>query len=129
MSDTTEPDDGQDRGPLGQRFFGVYVGVVLDNQDPLQLGRVLVRVPSVGGAQSRGTWARVSVPRAGAQRGSVEITGPHIVKLMASTAELTAASLDLQCAMTRTSSVVQCETLIATNVVAQNYMPGAGNIW
>ena len=46
------------------------MGVVLDNQDPLQLGRVLVRVPAVDGGKERGQWARVATARAGAQRGT-----------------------------------------------------------
>ena len=74
MTDASEPIEDQqrakDRGPVDQRFFGVYVAVVLDNQDPSQFGRVLVRVPAVFGAKSRGQWARVAVPRAGAQRGT-----------------------------------------------------------
>jgi uncharacterized protein involved in type VI secretion and phage assembly len=235
MTDATEPTDDQDeakdRGPVDQRLFGVYVGVVLDNQDPFELGRVLVRVPTVAGAKGRGLWARVAVPRAGAQRGtwlipdvsdevlvafeegdaarpyvvgslwgsahappermapgnpltsivsaagsrvtiddredhisvrlatpggrsvtiddadgtitidggsgativitpvSIDITCPGRVKLMASTAQITAGSLELECAMTRTSGIVQCETLIANSVVASSYSPGAGNVW
>jgi uncharacterized protein involved in type VI secretion and phage assembly len=64
-----EPDD---RGPgrTDRRLFGVYVGVVLDNQDPSQLGRVLVHSPTVSGPKSRGQWARVAVPRAGTHHGT-----------------------------------------------------------
>jgi uncharacterized protein involved in type VI secretion and phage assembly len=226
-----EDRDAQDRERGDQRFFGVHVGVVLDNQDPSQLGRILVRVPALGGAKGRsGQWARVAVPRAGRQRGtwllpdiddevlvafeageaarpyvvgslwgsghpppeqmepgnpltsivsaagsritiddradhlglrlatpsgrsvtlddadgtitidggsgativitplSIEITCPGTVKLMTSMAELTASSLQLNCAMTRASGVVQCQTLIADSVVAASYTPGAGNV-
>jgi uncharacterized protein involved in type VI secretion and phage assembly len=235
MTDASEPtedqDEAKDRGPIDQRFFGVYVGVVLDNQDPSQLGRVVVRVPAVFGAKSGGQWARVAVPRAGAQRGTwlipdvsdevlvafeagaadrpyvigslwgsgyappeqmapgnpltsivsaagtritiddrvgqlgvrlatpagqsvtlddadgtitidsgsgstivvtpggVEITCAGKLKVSASTAEITAASLQLDCPMTQARGVVKCETLIANFVAASSYTPGAGNVW
>jgi uncharacterized protein involved in type VI secretion and phage assembly len=49
----------------------VYRGVVTDNKDPEQLGRVLVRVPEVAAMQGgRGLWAGLAVPRAHAARGT-----------------------------------------------------------
>lgn len=49
--------------PYGLRFFGKYRGTVLDNVDPLGLGRVLPEVPAVPGMLLN--WANPCVPYAG----------------------------------------------------------------
>jgi uncharacterized protein involved in type VI secretion and phage assembly len=48
----------------GPPFYGKYRGVVTDNRDPVQLGRVRARVPDVLGDQESG-WAMPAVPYAG----------------------------------------------------------------
>lgn len=53
----------------GQRFFGVVVGVVTDNQDPEGLGRVRLRFPWLSGEHTS-AWARVAAPMAGPSRGA-----------------------------------------------------------
>ena len=53
--------------PAPERHYGKYRGVVVDNIDPLQLGRVLVRVPNVFDGDTR--WAMPCVPVAGHQSG------------------------------------------------------------
>jgi uncharacterized protein involved in type VI secretion and phage assembly len=219
-------------GPPDQRLAGVYPGVVTDNNDPDQLARVRVRVPAIAEARAdRDLWARVAVPRAGAQRGTwlipdiddevlvafeagdphrpyvigslwngvdappeqmeagnpvmsiVTAAGSHVTlddradqlsvrletaggrsvtlrdgdavieiddgsggsititqtgveiktsgtaKLQASVVEVTAPMINLVSAMTTASGIVKCETLIAENVVASSYTPGAGNVW
>jgi len=69
-----EPDDLQRK--RDHRLFGVYAGVVLDNQDPLQRGRVLVRVPAVDGGKGQGQWAPVAVARVAADRAPKRVTSP-----------------------------------------------------
>lgn len=58
-------------GPGGQ-FYGVYPALVVDNQDPDDLGRVRIRLPwspdSDGDAYE--TWARIATLMAGNNRGS-----------------------------------------------------------
>jgi uncharacterized protein involved in type VI secretion and phage assembly len=49
---------------VGNRFIGKYRGIVTDNRDPLQLGRVRARVEDVLGDREVG-WAMPSVPYAG----------------------------------------------------------------
>lgn len=49
---------------------GVYSGSVIDNRDPQQLARVLVRVAGVA-ETSRGVWARLATMMAGADRGTL----------------------------------------------------------
>lgn len=48
----------------GPPFYGKYRGTVVDNQDPLMLGRIKIRIPDVLGDQESG-WAMPSVPYAG----------------------------------------------------------------
>jgi uncharacterized protein involved in type VI secretion and phage assembly len=51
-----------------QRFLGKYRGMVLNNVDPLQQGRLQVQVPDVSGL-APATWAMPCVPVAGIQNG------------------------------------------------------------
>lgn len=46
------------------RFFGKYQGTVVENNDPLRRGRLLVQVPDVGGLVPL-SWAEACVPLAG----------------------------------------------------------------
>lgn len=53
--------------------------------------------------------------------GTIEIQGAQV--------KISAASINLDAAMTSTSGVIQTNTLIATTVVGSSYTPGAGNVW
>jgi uncharacterized protein involved in type VI secretion and phage assembly len=50
------------------KFYGKYRGVVLNNIDPLQSGRLMVQVPDVTGL-APSSWAMPCVPVAGVQNG------------------------------------------------------------
>jgi uncharacterized protein involved in type VI secretion and phage assembly len=50
------------------KFFGKYRGVVLNNIDPMQIGRLQVQVPDVAGLVPC-SWAMPCVPVAGIQNG------------------------------------------------------------
>jgi uncharacterized protein involved in type VI secretion and phage assembly len=50
------------------RFYGKYRGLVLNNIDPMQMGRLLVQVPDVAGLLPC-SWAMPCVPIAGIQNG------------------------------------------------------------
>ncbi|BBL59313.1 hypothetical protein [Methylomonas koyamae] len=54
--------------------------------------------------------------------GSVSITAAANLAINANQAVINAASV-------KAANVIQCDTLIANNVVASTYTPGAGNIW
>ncbi|ATG89740.1 hypothetical protein [Methylomonas koyamae] len=54
--------------------------------------------------------------------GSVSITSAANLEINANQAVINAASV-------KAANVIQCDTLIANNVVASTYTPGAGNIW
>ena len=56
----------------GQKFYGKYRGTVLNNLDPLQLGRVQVQAPDVGGLIP-GSWAMPCFPFTGKQMGACMI--------------------------------------------------------
>ena len=53
----------------GPRYYGIYRGTVVNNVDPMQLGRIMVTVPDVGGI-TPSTWATPCVPLAGKQMGT-----------------------------------------------------------
>jgi uncharacterized protein involved in type VI secretion and phage assembly len=50
------------------RFYGKYRGMVLNNIDPMQMGRLQVQVPDVTGV-APATWAMPCAPVAGIQNG------------------------------------------------------------
>jgi uncharacterized protein involved in type VI secretion and phage assembly len=49
-------------------FYGKYRGLVIDNVDPMQMGRLMVQVPDVSNVLPS-TWAMPCVPFAGIQSG------------------------------------------------------------
>ncbi|MDC0832598.1 phage baseplate assembly protein V [Geitlerinema sp. CS-897] len=49
-------------------LYGVFVGIVTNNQDPDNLGRVKVRFPWLSD-EVESTWARIATPMAGGDRG------------------------------------------------------------
>jgi uncharacterized protein involved in type VI secretion and phage assembly len=57
---------------LLQLVNGVYIGIVTNNNDPEKLGRVKVKLPVLD-EKFETDWARVAVPSAGADRGTVFI--------------------------------------------------------
>lgn len=52
-----------------KRYFGKYRGSVVNNFDPLSIGRLIVQVPDVGGLVP-GTWAMPCFPFSGKQMGA-----------------------------------------------------------
>jgi uncharacterized protein involved in type VI secretion and phage assembly len=53
----------------GQRYYGIYRGTVVNNIDPMQLGRIQAIVPDAGGV-TPSSWATPCVPLAGKQMGT-----------------------------------------------------------
>jgi uncharacterized protein involved in type VI secretion and phage assembly len=51
-----------------KRYYGKFRGLVIDNLDPLQIGRVLAQVPALAG-ELPSTWALPCAPAAGIQAG------------------------------------------------------------
>ncbi|HXZ39747.1 MAG TPA: phage baseplate assembly protein V [Terriglobales bacterium] len=60
--------DQSTQGPQPQRYYGKYRGLVIENLDPEQIGRIMVQVPDVLG-DLPSTWAMPCVPAAGIQAG------------------------------------------------------------
>lgn len=52
----------------GEKYYGKFRGMVLNNIDPMQQGRIQVQVPDVAGL-APATWAMPCVPIAGIQNG------------------------------------------------------------
>ena len=59
----------------------------------------------------------------------VTITGAAKITLNAGQLAMSAGYGQVDSGMIKFSGVVQCDTLIATTVVASTYTPGAGNVW
>lgn len=59
----------------------------------------------------------------------VTVTAAAKCTINAATAEISAATLNVNAGMSKFSGVVQAPTVIATSVVSSSYTPGAGNIW
>jgi len=57
---------------MSERYYGKYRGLVLNNIDPMQMNRLQVQVPDVGGLIPA-TWAMPCVPVAGIQNGMVAL--------------------------------------------------------
>ena len=55
-----------------RKYYGKYRGVVLNNVDPMQIGRLMVQVPDVAGLIPS-SWAMPCVPIAGIQNGMVAL--------------------------------------------------------
>lgn len=55
-------------GGGGARYYGKYRGLVVDNLDPMRIGRVVVQCPGVLG-EATSSWAMPCVPAAGLQAG------------------------------------------------------------
>jgi hypothetical protein len=60
--------DGTSPDGAVKRFYGKYRGLVIENLDPEQIGRVLLQVPDVLG-EIPSSWAMPCVPVAGIQSG------------------------------------------------------------
>jgi uncharacterized protein involved in type VI secretion and phage assembly len=54
------------------KYYGKYRGVVLNNVDPMQMGRLMIEVPDVTGL-APSSWAMPCVPIAGIQNGMVAL--------------------------------------------------------
>lgn len=62
------------------------------------------------------------------QSSGVTILCSAKVTVSASTVEVNAGMLSVNAGMSKFSGVVQCDTLIASSVVASSYTPGVGNV-
>ena len=58
----------------------------------------------------------------------VTVTAAAKVTVLASTVEISAASVTVNAGMTRFAGVIQATSVIADSIVAQSYTPGAGNL-
>jgi hypothetical protein len=58
-----------DAGSAPKKFYGKYRGLVLENLDPMQIGRIMAQVPDVLG-ETPSSWAMPCVPVAGIQAGA-----------------------------------------------------------
>ena len=57
---------------MSEKYFGKYRGMVINNVDPMQLGRIQAQVPDVAGLVP-GTWAMPCLPVAGINMGMITV--------------------------------------------------------
>ena len=69
-TDHTRP--SEDAGGKGRKFYGKYRGTVLNNADPMQMGRIMAMVPDVSTLLPT-SWCMPCVPAAGIQAGMVAV--------------------------------------------------------
>jgi Type VI secretion system/phage-baseplate injector OB domain len=74
MSEGLATSAGSDNeaGGTGRKYYGKYRGVVLDNVDPMQIGRIMAMVPDVSSLLPT-TWCMPCVPAAGLQAGMLAV--------------------------------------------------------
>ena len=60
--------------------------------------------------------------------GNIDVTASAAVKVSGQTLEVSVGTMTLDAGVLTASGVVRCDTLIANNVVASSYTPGAGNV-
>jgi len=68
----TTQSDGSTAGGMGRKYYGKYRGVVIDNVDPMQIGRVMAMVPDVSTVLPT-SWCMPCVPAAGVQAGMLAV--------------------------------------------------------
>lgn len=125
------PSDRVDRWLfVGRNGTRVAIVEAADGQEVIELhtpGGQKVDVTSASGGSvtlDLGTGTSLTLDAAG-----VTVQTAAKVSVQASTVQVDAGQVTVNAAMSRFSGVVQCDTLIATTVVATTYTPGAGNIW
>lgn len=64
-------------GQNTSRYFGIYRGIVTNNIDPLQLGRIAVNVPAVFG-EDISAWALPCAPSADVRFFTVPPVGAYV---------------------------------------------------
>jgi hypothetical protein len=73
MSATDIQDDqANDAGGDGEKYYGKYRGLVLDNVDPMQMGRILAMVPDVSSMLPT-SWCMPCVPGGGLMAGMLVV--------------------------------------------------------
>ena len=74
MSDgvVTQAGGSSTAGGMGQKYYGKYRGVVLDNVDPMQMGRIQAAVSDVSSLLPT-SWCMPCVPAAGMQAGMLVV--------------------------------------------------------
>lgn len=124
------PGDRVDRWTLVGKA-GTRIAIVEESA-----GSETVEITTPGGARCTITdegGGKVEITAAGSRvtvnSSGVTVNGASRVNVQASQVNVSAGMVKVDAGMSQFSGVVQCDTLIATTVVATTYSPGAGNIW
>jgi len=72
----------EERRKSESKIYGVVVGIVTDNKDPDQLGRIKVKIPRLSG-EEESNWARVASFMTGSNRGAFFLPEPEDEVLVA----------------------------------------------
>jgi hypothetical protein len=69
---TMETDEQEEQNQCAKKYYGKYRGIVVQNIDPMQLGRIMAIVPDVSNLIPT-TWATPCLPSAGIQQGTFTV--------------------------------------------------------
>ncbi len=108
---------------------GTRIAIVEENQPSIHLetpGGAVARITDQGGGKMTVNAGGASIK---IEPSGVTVETGAKVSISASTLEVSAGMVTVDAGLSRFSGVLQCDTLVATTVVASTYTPGAGNVW
>lgn len=107
---------------------GTRIAIVEESQPTIHLetpGGVKAKLTDEGGKMTiQASGATVTIDGSG-----VKIDTGAKVSISSSMMEVSAGMVTVDAGFSSFSGVLQCDTLLATTVVASTYTPGAGNVW
>lgn len=107
---------------------GTRIAIVEQSQPTIHLetpGGVTAKLTDQGGKMTiEASGATVTIDASG-----VTIDTPANVSISGAMMEVSAGMVTVDAGLSSFSGVLQCDTLLATTVVASTYTPGAGNVW
>jgi len=112
---------------------GTKISIVEDSSGPTiefeTPGQLKGTLTDSGGGSIEFTDAMQTSIRIDSNGVTVNAPTAQVLVTAASGITLTAPLVTVNSAMSTFSGIVQCQTMIATTVIASTYTPGAGNVW
>lgn len=121
------PSEGMAEVPLNpQRVLRSPAGVQMVFDDTPGQEQLLLETPGGPAVRLRCGSGRIEITDPSGN--TITLGGGGITLKAAASVEISAPALTVSVGVAKFPGVVQCDTLIANNVVASSYTPGAGNV-